>query len=72
MNFSFLGDFVTAGGDFAAFPELTTVAQLLAGQEEALHLAAVVRVVGGTSALHVMSSGYTVLRQSTEVEALAV
>ena len=27
-------------GDFAAFPELTTVAQLLAGQEEALHLAA--------------------------------
>jgi len=27
-------------GDFAAFPELTTVAQLLAGQEEALHQAA--------------------------------
>ena len=27
-------------GDFAAFPDLTTVAQLLAGQEEALHLAA--------------------------------
>ena len=27
-------------GDFAAFPELTIVAQLLAGQEEALHQAA--------------------------------
>ena len=26
--------------DFAAFPEMTTVAQLLAGQEEVLHLAA--------------------------------
>ena len=31
-----------------------------------------VRVVGGRSALHVMSSGYTVLRQSTDLEALAV
>ena len=31
---------MTAGGGLRSLPELTTVAQLLAGQEEALHLAA--------------------------------
>ena len=34
------GDLVTAGGGLRSLPELTTVAQLLAGQEEALHLVA--------------------------------
>ena len=29
---------MTAGGGLRSLPELTTVAQLLAGQEEALHL----------------------------------
>ena len=31
---------MTAGGGLRSLPELTTVAQLLAGQEEALHLVA--------------------------------